>query len=315
MSIAILAWLFNRIGLQNIVEQLAALNAGWYVLAGFVLLLSILARAWRWYVLLTPLGVRVRLWDLFLLYLIGFFWNSFLPSGFGGDVIKAIELRRISRKGAAAVTSVVAERVLGLLATSLIGLLVIALWPRLFPLEAIITVAGMCLVIGAGIWVLRLDVLDWFDRRIPILRPIVTHRRVMALHDAIRTYDRKALALGLLSAVPFTLASILDSYFVGLALHIDLGVEYYALYTPIISLISLLPLSFNGLGVREYTYQVLFGLVGVTPEQSVAMALAFNLLRFGAGLLGGLVSLLGGVKYLLGDQQPQDETVSGQANG
>jgi uncharacterized membrane protein YbhN (UPF0104 family) len=296
ISVAILAWLLHRVGLRDVLNQLATLNGWLYALAGLVLLASLAARAVRWYVLLTPLGVWTSLPELFYLYMIGFFWNSFLPSGFGGDVVKAIELRRISRQGAAAVTSVLAERIVGLLASSLIGLIAIAFRPRLFPLEAIVAVGGMCLAIIVGIWFIRLDILGWFDRRVPLLRPIARQRHLVSLHEAICAYDLRALLIGLLASIPFTFASILDSYLVGLALGIDLSIGYYAIYTPIISIIGLLPISFNGLGVREYTYQILFGLVGISAGQSIAMALAFNILRFGAGVLGGVVSVIGGIQ-------------------
>jgi uncharacterized protein (TIRG00374 family) len=307
ISVSLLAWLLSRVGLREVASQLANLNGWFYVLAGAVLLLSILARAVRWQVLLTPLGVRASILDLFLLYLVGFFWNSFLPTGFGGDVAKIIELRRISQHGAASATSVVAERVVGLFATSLIGLIVIAIRPGLFPREAVYIVAGMCLVIVFGVWFVRLDVPNWIEQHIPLLRPVAGHRMVTSLHEALCTYDLKALEMGLLVSVPFTLTSILDNYLVGLALNVDLTIGYYAIYTPIISIVGLLPLSFNGLGVREYAYQILFGLVGVPAGQAIAMALAFNLLRFGAGLIGGVVSLAGGVQHVTGGVRTQHE--------
>lgn len=307
ISVTILIWLFNSFGFQSIIEQLTALNGWYYALAGVVFLLSILARAWRWYVLLTPLGVQVPIRDLFLLYLIGFFWNSFLPSGFGGDVVKAIELRRRSQQGAAAVTSVLAERILGLLATSLIGVIIILLQPGFFPPIAIAIVVGMAIAIIGGIWFLRLNLLSWFGQHLPFTHPLVTHRRAIAFHESIRVYDLRALLMGLLASVPFTLTSILDNYLVGLALNVPLGFRYYALYTPIISIVGLLPLSFNGVGVREYTYKLLFGLVDIPPEQAIAMALAFNLLRFGAGLIGGVVSLAGGLQRITDAETQENE--------
>lgn len=307
ISLILLFFIFRSVGFHTIIDQLASVDVWLYAAAGLVLIISLAIRAIRWQVLLTPLGVKTSLGELFYLYMVGFFWNSFLPSGFGGDVVKAIELRRMSRQGSAAVVSVVAERMVGLLATALIGLLVIAIQPRLFPIEASLIVAGMCVAIVILIAALRLDIPNWLGERLPFLKPIVTHKRVLSLHDAIRAYRLRDLGWGLLASVPFTLASILDNYLVGLALGIDLSIGYYALYTPIISIIGLLPISFNGLGVREYTYQVLFGLAGVSPEKAIAMAFAFNLLRFGAGLLGGLAYLIGGIFRLRNAPPLEDE--------
>lgn len=296
ISIVLLAWLLNRFGTGNIIAALSELNPLFYALAALVFLVSIAARAVRWYTLLKPLGVEVRIIDLFWLYLLGFFWNSFLPTGFGGDVAKAVALRQATRRGAASATSVLAERAVGLLATSLIGVLVLLFWPGLFPPEAMIVVAGISLSVVAGIAILRMNIPGWLAEHIPPLKPVAGHRSVRLVQDSINTYDLKALGISLLASIPFTLCSILDNYLVGLALGVDLSIWYYAAYTPIISIVGLLPLSFNGLGVREYAYQVLFGMVAVPPEQAVAMALAFNLLRFAAGLLGGIVSFAGGIR-------------------
>ncbi len=298
ISAGLLFWLLSRAGLRNVAAQLAQVDPMWYGLAGLVLLASLAVRAVRWYVLLRPLGIDLSVLSLFWLYLVGFFWNSFLPSGFGGDIVKALELRRISRQGAASVISIIAERVEGLFATCLMGLVVILLWPRLVPPQAAWLVAGICMLILAGTWLVRLNLLEWLGEHVSFLRPIILHRRLLEVHNALRAYSWKDLGIGLLASVPFTLLSILDNYLVGLALGIPLGIGYYAIYTPLITIINLLPLSFNGVGVREYTYQVLFGLVNISAEQAIAMALAFNILRFGVGIIGGIASLISGLQRM-----------------
>jgi uncharacterized membrane protein YbhN (UPF0104 family) len=63
-----------------------------------------------------------------------------------------------------------------------------------------------------------------------------------------------------------------------------------------VALIQLLPISFNGLGVREGAFQVLFGSVGVGEAQAVAMSLMYYIVRVVIGLLGGLMYLIGSLK-------------------
>jgi glycosyltransferase 2 family protein len=76
---------------------------------------------------------------------------------------------------------------------------------------------------------------------------------------------------------------------------------------PIIALINLLPFTFNGLGLREGAYLFLFVPIGVAPEAAVAMSLAFYFLRFGAGLVGGLMYAWSSVSHLL--RSPQANNV------
>ncbi len=65
--------------------------------------------------------------------------------------------------------------------------------------------------------------------------------------------------------------------------------RWIALFVPIIAIINLLPITFNGLGLREGIYTFLFVPVGLSAATAVSMSLAFYFLRFSAGLLGGLL--------------------------
>jgi uncharacterized membrane protein YbhN (UPF0104 family) len=73
----------------------------------------------------------------------------------------------------------------------------------------------------------------------------------------------------------------------------------FPLFVPLIALLNLLPISFNGLGVREGVYLFLFVPAGVAPEEAVAMSLAYYLLRFGTGIVGGLLYALSSVTRLM----------------
>lgn len=306
ISAGLLAWLISRVGLRDLLAQLAGMQPWLFALAAFGFLLTVVIRAFRWQVMLRPLGVSASLPTLFRLYLLGFFWNSFLPTGFGGDVAKIIALQRRTGEGIDATVSVVAERAIGLLGTTLIGLLVLVLWPRLVTAQMFAIVALICLAILAGGWLIRLDLLEWFAAAFPFTRPIVQHEKLIAAHNAIRAYDLRTLGMGLLASVPFTIVFIATNWLIGLALYVPVPPHYYAIFTPVVSIVELLPLSFNGLGVREYMYQLLFEPIGVTAGQAVAMGLAFNMMKIATGLLGGLIALIGGARGLFASPQTPD---------
>lgn len=299
ISGGLLAWLLSRVGLKDVLRQFADIDPWLFALAAAVYLLSVLIRAYRWQIMLRPLGIRAGLLTLFRLYLLGFFWNSFLPTGFGGDVVKVIALQRQTGQGVDSMTSVIAERVVGLLGTSLIGLVVLLLWPRLVTPQIFLAVAIICVGIIAAGWLVRLDLLNWSARVLPFTRPIVEHKKVVAFHEALGAYDMKTLTYGILASLPFTVAFIIANWLIGLALRVPVPPHYYAVFTPVVSIVELLPLSFNGLGVREYMYQLLFQPVGVTASQAVTMGLAFNLMKIGTGMLGGIVALFYNARGLL----------------
>ena len=81
-------------------------------------------------------------------------------------------------------------------------------------------------------------------------------------------------------------------YIIARALSINLSLSVFSLFVPIIAIVNLLPLSFNGLGVREGVYQFLFVPLGVPGASALAMSLAFYFLRFLTGMIGGLLYAL-----------------------
>jgi uncharacterized membrane protein YbhN (UPF0104 family) len=309
VSAGLLIWLLNRIGLREVARQLGGMHMGWFGLAVALFLLSVVVRAARWRTLLTPLGIRASLWDLTRLYLLGFFWNSFLPTGFGGDVAKVIALGRMSGQGAESTSSVIAERAVGLFGTTLIGLAVLLIWPGLVPAPIFIAVAGVGAALLVGAWFITLDVPRWLGEHLPFTRPVVEHPKLTAFHEALRGYEPRTLLVALGASIPFTICLIFTNYLIGVALGVIVPPRYYAIFTPVVSIVNLLPLSFNGLGVREYMYDLLFTPVGVASGQAVTMALAFNLLRIGTGLLGGALSVATGARHLLQSPRAQQKGV------
>jgi glycosyltransferase 2 family protein len=97
------------------------------------------------------------------------------------------------------------------------------------------------------------------------------------------------LLSSLLISLPFTLNLILVQVTIAWALGVHLPFRIFALFVPIIAIINLLPITFNGLGLREGIYTFLFVPIGVPAATAVSMSLAFYFLRFSAGLLGGLM--------------------------
>ena len=112
------------------------MNWSWYLPAFLLFLLNIVIRAYRWYTLLHSLNDRPSFRHLIYLYFVGFFANNFIPSGFGGDFVKIVSLRRTFGRGAEALSSVVMDRVTGLLGSAIIALVAL-IWNSLGHVTAV----------------------------------------------------------------------------------------------------------------------------------------------------------------------------------
>jgi uncharacterized protein (TIRG00374 family) len=296
LSLVLLVWLLSRVGLQEVVQTLSNIHWGWYALAFLLFQLNVVIRAYRWHVLLRALNDEPRFSYLVYLYYIGFFANNFIPSGFGGDLVKVVSLRQRHGRGSEALSSVLMERVTGLVGSSLIALIAL-LWnlsahamtldlPSLLWALIVVTAVGIPLAFFVARWSDPIRIINRIYSKAPGL-PF--YSKVENLVDTINRYPVRALVSSLLISLPFTLNLILVQMTIAWALGVHLPFRIFALFVPIIAIVNLLPITFNGLGLREGIYTFLFVPVGVPAATAVSMSLAFYFLRFSAGLLGGLL--------------------------
>lgn len=302
ISLALLIWLVNRAGASQVFETLSHIHLGWYLLAFSLFLLNIFIRAYRWFILHRSLNDQPSYLLLLNLYFVGFFADNFVPTGFASEVVKVVRLRSAFGRGTEALSSVVMDRVVGLLGSALIALLILLgnSLSRLTPLElpsALWTaVALISMGIPAGFLVVRWkNPLNYFRKRFPRLRENHWFEKVAALVNTVNRYSGQALMRSLLISLPFTISLAILQYGIARALSVKLPLSIFALYVPIIAVLNTIPFSFNGLGIREGVYQFLFVPIGVTSAAAIAMSLAFYLLRVGAGLIGGLILAVQGV--------------------
>ena len=296
LSLLLLTWLFSRVSVQEVVQTLTNIHWGWYALAFAMFQLNVVIRAWRWFVLLRALNDKPRFGYLVYLYYIGFFANNFIPSGFGGDVVKVVSLRQRHGHGSEALSSVLMERVTGLVGSSLIALVALIwnLYAHATTLDLPWLLWALIVVTAVGIppafFIARaVDPIALLLRIYPKAPALPFYSKFENLVNTIHRYPLRALVSALLISLPFTLNLILLQMMIAYALGVELPFRIFALFVPVIAIVNLLPITFNGLGLREGTYTFLFVPVGVAAATAVSMSLAFYFLRFSAGLLGGLM--------------------------
>jgi uncharacterized membrane protein YbhN (UPF0104 family) len=269
---------------------------GIMVIAFTLFVLTLPLRAFRWQALLGGLGVHVPISRLTVLYFVGMFFNIFLPTGVGGDMVRAVELTQDSRHGAEAVGTVFVDRLTGLLVLFIIALAALPFSFRLVEPEVTVTIVVMALAGLVGGWLLlQGDLLGRIGRRLPFLP---AQEKLEKLFRTIGGCGRRALAGALAISVLFNLANILVNYLVALALDVRLSPWYFFAFVPLISFSLALPVSLGGLGVREGTYVLLFGQAGVAPEQALALSLSYYAITVVTGLIGGLVYTVEGARGL-----------------
>ena len=146
VSLLVLIVVVASIGGQNLLDRLRSVDLRWFALAVAIHVLGVGIRAYRWWLLIAALGRPIPFGRLLYLYFVGTFFNTFLPTGIGGDLVKIIELAP-DRGGAQAFSTVFADRLTGVLGSSLIALVIAVLDPADVPPP----VRTLVIVVSAGV--------------------------------------------------------------------------------------------------------------------------------------------------------------------
>jgi hypothetical protein len=243
----------------------------------------------RWRIALAQFaGLPPAFGRLLRIYLIGMFVNLGLPTMAGGDVVRAEMLRRLIRSRGGAYASILADRLIGVVAVvTLAGLAAFAAGAQLetglrhFAVLTLVAVTGLAL----GLVLLA---------RARRLWP--RHLRLDAFAGALAALAARprvlALCLGIALAVQ-VVAVILPIAILARAMGIDLPFAVHAMLVPVIVLVTLLPLAPGGIGLRETAFVVLYARFGVPADSAFALGAAWSVILLAYGLVGGLALLRG----------------------
>jgi len=279
-----------RFDVTAVAAALTQVQPGW-LLASFLLVnASLVLRAFRWLRLVRGLGLKISFGRLVALYFVGSFFNAFLPSGFGGDVVRVVEAAQDAPAGAAAGT-VIVDRLTGLLTLFLLALLALPFRPAAFPASLaqtilFVSLAGLLggLVLLEGSWLRRVG------RHLPGPFTTAGEGFVAQVVRAVAECGRRAVGEATAVSILFNLMQAAWWAFTGRALGLELPFITYLLVVPLFALLLLLP-SIGGLGVRESLAPLLLPLGAARPEQAIALVFLIFVQERLSGLLGGPVYL------------------------
>ena len=152
VSAALLAFLLSRLDVRNMVRFLS--GADWLLVALTLVTVAIdrSLMAGRWIVLLDGLGISAPRARVVKIFFLSTFFGSFLPTGIGGEAIRAVSFSRLSSKGVESIASVVMDRIMGMLSMLLTGLVALIVFYRIYPHPALLaTVLALSAAALAGL--------------------------------------------------------------------------------------------------------------------------------------------------------------------
>ncbi len=298
VTIAFFIFLWQKINAQELISCIKKINFSTFLFCLLLYLAAQLISTYRWKLLLKAKGINVSFGKLTSFYFVGMFFNMFLPTLIGGDVVRSYDLSQHTKKISHSIVSVFTERLSGLLA-----LIFIVLVSLIFTYQQInegIIAVFVLLVTGLILLAIFILVNTYFFNKIllfiKIFRNVRLSEEVKKIHENFLAYRHHKLVLFKVLNLSFLvqLFNILIYFFVARSLGLEVSFVYFALFIPIIVLIAMLPVSFQGLGLREGTSVFLFGHLGVSPAYAVSLSLTYFAVVAVTSLWGGVIFVLRG---------------------
>lgn len=281
VSVALLALLFSRIDLGRLWTGARTASLAWLSFALLLYVVNVAASVWRWHLLLTAqnagFGARAETAS----YLVSLFFNNFLPSSIGGDVIRIRDSARAAGGKTLATLVVFVDRVLGLM-----GLILVAALSTTFGAGG--APGGGLPVLPAWLWgaflvaacvsapaVMVPNTVARLLRPLMVLHPEWVGGRIERLTAVLARFRERpgALVTCFLGAV--VVQALTVAFYVATArgLRIPIRPLDLAVIVPLSIVVQMAPVSINGFGVREATFSLYFSRLGLPIESAVLLSL------------------------------------------
>lgn len=303
LVVVLIGWVFwpqfrwnefaDALGRTSVATALAVLTLFWFqaVMA---------ALRWRW--ILRQLGHPLTASASVEAWLVGQCASQILPAVVGGDAARIIRLRRYHVPTTDAVISVVIDRFAGFVALVVLAAFTVpmltAYKTMLIPDEVFWAVGVSCLLVGILLLSLRWTANAAVFRRIPRLAHVQTALR------AVRP-TKEGLLLFALIGLGTNMTVIISAFLLGRELNPLMDLYSCFAILPLVSLLTFIPISIAGWGVREALMMSAFALIDVPATDALAVSIKLGLANLALGLIGGIVWIVMPAKEIAGEPAPQ----------
>ena len=298
LSVGLIYWLLQGADLETIWVTVQSARIGALALAFLMFYVGFCLIALRWQLLLKVEKIDARFLYLLKSINIAVLFNNLLPSTIGGDAYRMYDVWRLGGTKTKAIAVILIDRFLGMFALVIYGVIAALLVPEVrqgvpglvFYLVAILIAMLLCIwtVFGSG-----KGLLDWFMAL--ELRVVSIPQRIMGkIISALMLYQGRmdVLIRALLISFFVQLNVIIHFVIIAYALRIDVPPMAMFIIIPLATLVMLLPVSINGVGVREAVMVFFFSLYGISSEPAIAFAWVWLGMLLAQGMVGGIVFML-----------------------
>jgi uncharacterized membrane protein YbhN (UPF0104 family) len=291
VSLGLLAFFLSRIDFSQFMRVVASADLFYLGVILLAYAAGQVVSCIRWIVLAYPLGFHFSFTEYLSFYFIGMFFNLFAPSTIGGDASRIFYLTRASKAGQQtwgrqathALVAVLTDRIVGMAVMVWVAAFALVLFPQ-YPVPSVIRYVtfGLSLAFFAS----------WFF--LPLVNRMLRWLGYSAgeyLRLSLETYwGRQQIILNsILLSVIVHLNQGAMQFYLAKAVGLDIPWSFGFILYPLVGIFSALPISFNGIGLREGGYLFMLTQIGVSSEKAIAVGLLWFLVIVLDSLIGGIL--------------------------
>jgi len=285
VSTLLFYFLLSKVGIQTIINNIRMLSPATFVLAVVMYIAATYLSSMRWN-LLIPHDMKIR--RLFSLYMIGSFFNTYMPGIIGGDAVKAYYLDKVLKEDnlasytpqsslSIAIASVFMDRYIGF--SALLSISIIA-----FPF-------GFKYLEGTHVkWLMPMVLVAFISGSIIVFKFRLGERIkfLFKIYEYFQIYSRKRYILfkAFLYSLVIQISGIVAIYILSKGISLNISFLSLLIFVPIIIFISFIPVSISGIGLREGAFVIFLGTIGVPSDLAITLSILWFLSVVAASLWG-----------------------------
>jgi len=298
VSVALLWLLISRIDVGRLWTYARRASPTWLLAALLLYFVAACISVARWGKLLHTQHVPIPNRRLMKSYLVSMFYNNFLPSNIGGDVIRIADTVKAAGSRTLATTVVLVDRLVGLMGLAFVAAIgaSAAAIPAPGPVGPVALWGGLgAVTIACTPALIRPESLEWALRPLRVIHAEWVDKRIEHLTVALEKFRAGLMTLGLCFLESIAVQVSLVFFYAAIAHSMSIPISAWSLATivPISFIVQMLPLSINGFGLREATFGFYFTHLGLSLESALIVSFVGAALMMLFSISGAVVQFSG----------------------
>lgn len=296
IGISLIGALFIWVDWKATIQYFGKIKSVPVILAFLALNGNIFISSLKWKILLKAKGIIITWWELARCYWISTFFGNYLPTSIGGDIVRLMMFKNLGQSASVA-ASIVWERMTGFLILLGWSMLVLIMKSDYFEIGSLYIF--LWFLVAAGFIAIAIVIFSGKKLALLFERLAKSQKgffgkffgKLFKFSNAVNEYHdkKRAILVTLLLSIPFYLIGVVCNYLIFISLGGNVAFGEVLAILPIIYLISLMPISLNGLGLSEGAFVILFSQVGVATPLALAAAVVRRVIHLMVSLIGGLL--------------------------